>query len=239
MPTSGTVSFSMNRDALIASSLRLMGVLGQGDTPTTEDYTNCSQALNIMIKSLMTSGIPLWTQEGLVVPLTTNKFSYTIGMSGADITYFKPLRVISAYIRYIPNNSDVTLYQLSREEYDALGKKDTASIPNSFFYSPDIDVGTIYFFGVPTDSTRLVVLNFQRPIQDMNAASDLFDFPNEWYQCLKWNLAAELCPEYGVPEAALNRIDLKSFKYKEDLISWSQEEASVYFQPNTKYGRNR
>jgi hypothetical protein len=50
LATSGTNTFTVDRDEVISAALRVLGVIGVGETPIAEDYTNCSEALNIMIK---------------------------------------------------------------------------------------------------------------------------------------------------------------------------------------------
>ena len=72
MTTSGTSTFSVTRDEIIKSSLRTLGVIGVGETPITEDYTNCSEALNIMIKSWAKKGFPLWVYNSVQVTMLTD-----------------------------------------------------------------------------------------------------------------------------------------------------------------------
>lgn len=79
MAVTGTNTFTVTRNELIASSLRTLGVIGLGETPTSEDYTNCSQALNIMIKSWAKKGWPLWTVQTLEIPMIDGVREYPIG----------------------------------------------------------------------------------------------------------------------------------------------------------------
>lgn len=79
MAVSGTSSFSVNRNEIISSALRTLGVIGLGETPTSEDYTNCSQALNIMLKGWAKKGFPLWTFQTLQIPMIDGVRLYPIG----------------------------------------------------------------------------------------------------------------------------------------------------------------
>jgi len=85
MAVSGTNNFSVTRNEVIAATLRLLQVTGIGETPQTEDYTNCSQALNIMIKSWAKKGLPLWVTEELVVPMVGGINPYPLGPTGAYV----------------------------------------------------------------------------------------------------------------------------------------------------------
>ena len=48
-----TASYTQSRNAVINGALRVLGVIGAGDTPTDDDYNNCSQALNLYINCLL------------------------------------------------------------------------------------------------------------------------------------------------------------------------------------------
>lgn len=85
MAVSGTNTFTVTRNDIIESSLRTLGVIGIGETPQTEDYTNCSQALNIMIKAWAKKGWPLWTVETLEVKMVPGALEYSIGPTAGYI----------------------------------------------------------------------------------------------------------------------------------------------------------
>jgi hypothetical protein len=76
--TSGVSTFSVTTSDIINGALRLTGAFGASDAVPTSDYNNALQALNIMIKSLMTSGYELWTIQELQLPIVQGITSYTI-----------------------------------------------------------------------------------------------------------------------------------------------------------------
>lgn len=79
MAVSGTNTFNVTRNDIIKSSMRTLGVLGLGEEPETEDYTNCSQALNIMIKSWAKKGFPLWVYQNVTIPMIDGLEVYPLG----------------------------------------------------------------------------------------------------------------------------------------------------------------
>lgn len=81
MATTGIASFTLTRDEMIKASLRLLSELGVGETPIAEDYTNCNQALNLLLKSLQKKGAILWTYQELSIPMVTGITTYPIGPS--------------------------------------------------------------------------------------------------------------------------------------------------------------
>ncbi|OYV45502.1 MAG: hypothetical protein B7X06_04445 [Verrucomicrobia bacterium 21-51-4] len=242
MPTSGTTTFSVSANDIINGAFRLTGAFGASDVIPAADTANALQALNIMVKSWQTMGYELWTVKELVLPMVASTTSYQIGPTatgtGALVTD-RPLRISQAFLRNDSQNTDTMLSILSRQEYEQLGAKSTLGVVNSIFYDPQLNNGVLYVYTTPSDASRSVHLFVQRPIQDFNATTDLPDFPQEWFQALKWGLASEIGMEYGVPPEVMNRIDARALAYSKEMSAWSQEEASMYFTMDMRYQGNR
>lgn len=82
MPLSGVTTFNMSRNDCIKASLRVLRELGAGGVPTIEDYENCNQALNIVLKSWQLRGIPLWKLVEINFPLIPDIATYPLGLVG-------------------------------------------------------------------------------------------------------------------------------------------------------------
>ena len=61
MTTSGSANFDLTRNELLASSLRKVGAIEQGESPSAEMISEASEALNILTKNL--EGFRLWKRE--------------------------------------------------------------------------------------------------------------------------------------------------------------------------------
>lgn len=240
MATSGTTTFSVTRNNIIESSLRLLGVLEEGVQPTAQAIENASMVLNMMLKDWMTDGIKLWTVTELVIPLNANQTTYTIGPSSIyDLNTNKPLRLIQAFLRNISVNPNVDLPMtiISEQEYNILGAKKNTGTINTVFYKPYLNHGELKVFLTPNASTVAdyeLHMNVQKPIQDITTANQTFDFPQEWYQSLRWGLAAELAADYGLPMDKLAGVIQRSEQYKQRLAAWDVEYASTFFQPDIR-----
>jgi hypothetical protein len=79
MTTTGTDTFTMDRDGLIKSAMRSLRALGIGETPVTEDYTNITEAMNILIKAWAKKSIVLWVTQEVQVPCVTGVGKYPLG----------------------------------------------------------------------------------------------------------------------------------------------------------------
>lgn len=79
MATSGTSTFSRNRDQLIASALRKVNAFESGETPDSAAVSEASDALNAMVKHWQGSGVEIWTtQEAILFP-QVSQVRYTLG----------------------------------------------------------------------------------------------------------------------------------------------------------------
>lgn len=85
MALSGISTFTLTRDDVIKASLRLLRELGAGAVPTIEDYLNCNQALNIVLKSWQKKSIPLWKLEEISFPLISGEREYPLGLEGGGL----------------------------------------------------------------------------------------------------------------------------------------------------------
>ena len=234
MSTSNSYSFTVTRDDIINAAFRTMGVFGLGETASATDITNAAQALNLILKTLATKGINLWTVDDLSFSTVVGQTTYPFpGTTTSPVTSYKPLRIIDAYIRD-SNNNDTPLQIISQKEYLQYGQKSTASTTNSIYYDKGIATGTLFVFPASSDTTHNIHIVVQRPIQDAGNSTDNPDFPTEWFKALKWGLASELSLEYEVDLNRVQLIEMKASKFLEDMLSWDQDDASISFTPNAQ-----
>jgi hypothetical protein len=246
MASSGTASFTISRNELINSSMRLLRVLREGDVANARQIEYGVQALQMLVKNMQSAGLALWTYQTIQIPMVENQTSYTLGPTGADVTTVRPLRLFDGtFIRVVNNgqNFDTQLRNLSRLEYEQFGSKGSLGVPNSIYYFPGIDVvsgatspstgyGTLYVYTTPSDDTRTIFGNFQRPLYDMTSPTDQFDFPQEWFQVLRYKLAAELGLEMQADLAIWREIRGIAKELQGEAQDWSVETTPIYFQPD-------
>jgi len=93
MPSTGTAGYTVNRDELISSSLRLLRVLKETDVANATQVRYANMALNMLLKNMQSNGMQLWTYQLITITMVVGQLSYTIGPSGADVTTTRPLRL--------------------------------------------------------------------------------------------------------------------------------------------------
>jgi hypothetical protein len=247
-----STTFTVSRDQIIQLALRKLGVLDLGNTPDSETVADAALNLNLLIKQMSTEGLKLWKVQELVLPVTANTTTYNLGSGGVNVydsfeTSFstpitdKPLKLIQAWYRNTTATPtiDTPLTLFSKQEYNMLGSKFSTGVANSIFYDIKNTYGTVYVYLTP-DSYSQSNLNLhmvmQMPLQDLNQAQAIPDFPNEWMNCLVWNLADQLAIQYSVPQNHRVEIAQRAAMYKEQMISWDVESYSTFFQPDLRFG---
>lgn len=236
MTTSNSTNFSVSRDDLIAGALRLCGALALGESPTTDQVSEASTALNILVKAMQADGMPLWAIKEYSITLTSGVNSYTIG-TGQTVNTSKPLKITQAFLRDATSNVDIPMRILTRDEYNRLGNKSTTGSPIQIYYDPQIDYGTLKVFPSPDSisaSNKTIRIVYQRPFEDFDASIDTPDFPQEWYEAIKYGLATRLAGEYGIPLEDRKQLLQEYILIKNDALSFGTEEGSYFFQPRDR-----
>lgn len=242
-----TTTYTVTRDQVITQAIRKLGVLEIGDTPDSNTLTNASLCLNLLIKQMNTEGLKLWKVSELIIPLTASTTKYILGGASSVLMYDslapsvaitdRPLKAIQGFYRNISQTPpiDVPLQMMSRSDYNLLGSKQSTGTTNSFFYDVRALNGVLYLYLTPdtTAATTLQVhLVCQMPLGDISLSTDIPDFPNEWMNCLVWNLADQLAIEYGVPMNYRTEIMNRAKAYREQLTDWDVETVSTFFTPS-------
>jgi len=251
-------TYTVTRDQIITLALRKLGVLEIGAPPDADTVANAAMSLNLLIKQLSTDGLKLWKVSELIIPMLANQTSYILGGSTSDLMYDslaptvaitdKPLKVIQGFYRNIQATPviDTPVMIVSKQEYNVLGSKFSTGTANTIFYDSKKINGILYVYLTPdaySEANLELHIVAQMPLNDLTLAIDIPDFPNEWMNCLVWNLADQLALEYGVPMNARQEIATRAGTYRTQLTDWDVEASSTFFQPdfrstsNNSYGR--
>lgn len=86
MARSSSYDFIYTRDNIINHAFRLIGVLGEDQTASTNRLTQGGQALNLMIKLWQGEGIGLWLNKEVIVMPQADTVQYYLGPA-SDSTY--------------------------------------------------------------------------------------------------------------------------------------------------------
>ena len=96
MATSGSTTWSLQRDDVINGALRKLGVLPEGVTANASQIASGVIALNAMVKGFQTDGMPVWAIKEYTFTTVAGIGSYDIGIA-KTINTPMPLKVLQAY----------------------------------------------------------------------------------------------------------------------------------------------
>lgn len=226
MTTSNSYDFSINRDQLIKGALRLAGVLAQGETPTASQISDAAESLNLMVKAWEADGMSLWALRTYTITPVAGQTSYTLSSP-------KPLKALQAWNRETSSNVDIPMRIITKQEYNILGNKSTTGNPIQMYFEPGLDSSTVYLFPTPdanAASQRVIHMVAQRPYQDFDSSTDTPDFPQEWYEAVKYGLAQRLAGEYNADIETRKMLLQEATLFKQAALSFGNEDGSLYFQ---------
>lgn len=185
----------MTPNSLIKSSLRAIGAIATGETPSAAEMADGLEALNMLLKLL--SAKP----STMVYAITKDSFalaagtaSYTWGTTGTWNTA-RPARVQGAFVRDA-NGSDHHVGLIGEGQYRGFSLKSNSARPDKLFYNPAYPNGTAYVYPTPA-AVETIHLDSLKPLTTFTSLIATIELPGEYEELLKWNLAVRLAPEYG------------------------------------------
>jgi len=196
---------------IIYGSLRLLGVLAEGETPSSETAQDALNAMNQMIDSWNTERLAVFSTQDQVVTWPASTQSRTLGPTGS-IVGLRPVLVDDAtYFRDPANGISYGLKLINQQQYNGIAVKTvTSTYPQVLWINmayPNIEM---YVYPVPTRALEFHIVSVDELSAPANLATDLA-FPPGYLRAFRYNLACELAPEFGVePSRQVQRIAMTS-----------------------------
>lgn len=211
---------------IINGSLRLLGVLAEGETPSAEMSQDALTAMNQMIDSWNTERLSVFSTQDQVFTWPAGQLSRTLGPSG-DFVGNRPVLLDDAtYFRDPGTGVSYGIKFINQQQYDGIAVKTvTSTYPQVIFINmtyPDIDM---YVYPRPTRDLEWHFISVEELTQPATLATTLH-FPPGYLRAFRYNLACEIAPEFGVePPPTVARIamaskrDLKRINNPDDIMS--------------------
>ena len=196
---------------IIYGSLRLIGVLAEGETPSSETAQDALTAMNQMIDSWNTERLSVFSTQDQVVTWPPNARSRTMGPTG-DIVALRPVLVDDAsYFRDPSSGISFGLKLINQQQYNGIAVKTvTSTYPQVMWVNMTYPNIEMYVYPVPTKVLEFHIVSVQELSTPANLATDLA-FPPGYLRAFRYNLACELAPEFGVePSRQVQRIAMTS-----------------------------
>lgn len=218
---------------LINGSLRLLGVLAEGETPSAETSQDALFAFNQLIESWNTERLSIFSTIDQVVAWQPNTLNATLGPSGT----LQPVNPLDTLVRpvlvddatyFVDPASGISygIKLINQQQYDGIAVKTvTSTYPQVMFINntyPDID---IYVYPKPTKLLHFHFISVEELSRPAYLSSNIL-LPPGYLRAFRYCLACELAPEFGVePSPQVQRIamtskrDLKRINNPDDIMS--------------------
>ena len=189
MPTGIVVS------DLIKSSMRLIGAIATGETPTADEINDGLLILNDMLENWSTETLSVWGSSNITFNLVANQRTYTIGPAGNWNTQ-RPQDIDDAYCTF--SGVDFPIKVISQEQYNEINLKSMAQpIVERLLYVNEFPLGIVTVWPVPTQAIP-ITLTMPRILTFPVAATDVLTGPPGYMKALRYCLAVEFAPEFGI-----------------------------------------
>lgn len=230
MATSGITTNQLSRNQFIEASLRKLGVLAEGQTPSVESYDNGTIAFNGLIGQFRALGMPLWARSEYSFSPTLNTASYNIG-SGQTLNTPYPIKMLQAYRTDSGNTTHVPMEIVADYNYNMFPASSGGS-PIQLTYQPKVNMGVIKLWPTPdaTAITSTITIIYQRPTEYMGGLNDTLDMPEEWVNTVIYHLAVLLAPEWGIPLPDRQLLRKEADDLLKLVLENGTEDASMFFQ---------
>lgn len=181
---------------IVHGALHVIASISPGEAISGGETDNALTVLNGMLAAWSAESLmpPFRTLENF--PLVNGQASYTIG-SGADFDTVRPDTVTYAFRRNSAGQ-DFPLTPRTKEEYNAVQLKSLGELPQWYYYDCQYPNGVIYVYPVESQADTLY-LESLKPLNRFANLQASLDMPGEYFECMKYQLARRLAPEYGFP----------------------------------------
>ena len=210
----------------INRSLRLLGVLAEGETPAASVSQDALMALNQMIDSWNTERLSTFVTQDQTFLWPAGFISRTLGPSG-DFVGLRPILMDDAtYYRDPGTNVSFGIKFINQQQYDGIAVKTvTSTYPQVCWVNmgfPDI---TLTVYPKPTQELEWHLIS----VEELNKPATLdtvLYYPPGYLRAFTYSLAMEIAPEFGVePSEQVKRIamtskrDLKRINNPDDVMA--------------------
>lgn len=188
----------MTVNDLINSSLRMIGALASGESPTSAESNDALTALNQMIDLWSTQRLMVYSTVSESFTLTGGKQSYTWG-TGGDFNSARPQGIDVATIQFSSGSttSELPIEIITEEEWAEIRVKNVqTSVPRNLYFVASYPMATVYLWPIPSTSNSLNTWSW-KPLSSFSGLTTTITLPPGYAEALKTNLAIRLAPEFG------------------------------------------
>ena len=195
------MAYRTNAQTIIAASLKLIGVLAQGESPSAPVLQDSFARLNSLIDSWGTQRLTMIATGREVFNLVANQAAYTLG-TGGNWNMARPTSIdgINLLLTDTSPVTEIPLVPLTEQAWRAQPVKALENaLPTQFWVEWTAPLATVTLWPVPDNATHDVVVYAPVATVQFSSYVAFYDLPDGYERTIRYNLAVELAPEMGVP----------------------------------------
>jgi len=195
----------------INGALRLLGVLAEGEVPSSETSNDALSALNQMIDSWNTERLSVFSTQDQVFSWPPGAIERTLGPTGNFIGE-RPILIDDAtYFRDPASGISYGIKQINQQQYNGIAVKTvTSTYPQVMWVNMDYPDVLMTIYPVPTKILEFHIVSVT-PLTAPATLTTELAFPPGYLRAFRYNLACEIAPEFGVePPPTVMRIAMTS-----------------------------
>lgn len=187
---------------LISASMKLINALAAGETLRAEDSADALDRLNDLLEAWRLERLLVYNVSRLTFPLVAGTQLYTIGTGGTFNTD-RPVWIDSAKLEFnhgTVNQFELPLTMFTDQQWAEVSMKAMASsFPTGVWFNQSYPLAELRFWPIPSQADLYVALMLPQIIISPVSLTTVMALPPGYQKALRYNLAVELAPEFGVP----------------------------------------
>ena len=221
-----TINHTASAGEIIKGSLRLIGMLAEGEEPSADTMQDSIMAMNQMIQSWDTERLAVFNTMDQVFIWPAYQMTRTIGPTG-NFVGDRPIEIDDAtYFKDPQSGLSFGVKLINQQQYDGIAFKTvTSTYPQVMWVNNTFPDMTMTIYPVPIKALEWHIISVEQLKEVDSVATDM-TFPPGYLRAFRYNLAMELAPEFGVePSPQVQRIamtskrDLKRINFPGDLMA--------------------
>lgn len=205
---------------------------------TTLDVGSTSGALaGDYIGIELSTGVRQWTTVDTVTDADTFELTDALEAAvteGASVYVYRtkcdiPVRVIGVRYSDSHTSDEVTTWQISRQEYYDQTSKTAQGAINQWYYSRQLTSPYLNVWPTANSCTNVLRFTFIKPQYVAEDQAENVQVPPEWYNAIKWQLAADLGAVYNIDANKQMLLEQKAQIYLNDAIGSDTDFSSIQF----------
>jgi len=221
--TSGVITNTLTASQMINLALEEIAVIPSGGTPEADEAETARLRLNMMLLSWQSNGVNLWREADATVTFTAGTATMTLAPRCLDV-------IDAAVVQ--SSTFERTIQRWETGEYRMIPNKAASGSPTAYTLTKGTTAITMTLWPVPAVDTD-INYTYARGTEMVTDITETVDIPQEWAECIVYNLAARLANTFGAARTdatAVQRVTQYAAILEQQMLNQDRP-ASVFMEP--------